>query len=201
MIRQVPLEASEAAIAYLHTAYLDLAGSEHHDTFSRGRILRSSSALGSFEFESTRMQGCFLRMISITEAYVDIISAHLFRESVPTMHDLVRRLVEDVKMRASATWNERKAAFSSYHKIQLGGFSRWSELDAGIEVRNSIAHGLGRLTPRQRAANIGSQLSKIGVSVQDGSVIITLESLQRCRDVCVEFVRYLDREIPSSYRT
>jgi hypothetical protein len=198
VIQHVPLEVSEEAISLLHATYLDSADPSANTSLPRGRVLRSECALGAYDVESSRRQGCFLRMISVVEAYVDIVSEHLFQESLPITHALVRRLLDDVKLRASSTWNERKAAFSSYHKIQLGEFGRWSELDAGIEVRNSIAHGLGRLTPRQREAGIESKLSQIGVRIQDGSIVISSSSLERCRDVCIDFVRYLDREIPSA---
>jgi hypothetical protein len=139
-------------------------------------------------------------MISVVEAYVDIVSASLFRESAPTTHDLVRRLVENAELRASATWHERKEAFETYHRIRLSEFVHWSELDAGIEARNAIAHGLGQLTTRQRSGKIVSKLSQIGVAVHDGSVVITDTSLRRCRDVCIEFVRHLDTELPQGSR-
>jgi|ERR1700761_5879344 len=197
MIRRVQRAVTEAAISYIHTTYLDSAQPIAFNTPTRGRVLRSNTALGVYDSESARQQGCFLRMISIVEAYLDIISESLFHENVPTMHDLVRRLVEDAGLRASSTWNERKAAFSAYHKIQFGEFSRWSELDAGIEVRNSIAHGLGRLTHRQRGGNITSKLSQIGIVVQDGSVLISDANLMQCRDVCIDFINYLDGKLPS----
>jgi len=131
-------------------------------------------------------------MISIVEAFVDTLLAALFRENAPMTHDLVRRLVETTELRASITWDERRAAFEGFHGVRLGQLDRWSELDAGIEVRNAIAHGLGRLTPRQQEKALAGKLSQVGVSVRDGAVIISSESLLRCRDVSVAFIASLD---------
>jgi hypothetical protein len=85
-----------------------------------------------------------------------------------------------------------------YHQIQISDFPRWVELDAGIEVRNSIAHALGRLTPRQNKGNAASKISQIGVAIQDGNIEITDSGLRQCRDVCIEFVRYLDEKMQSA---
>ena len=193
MIRQVQREVTEAAVSHLYSTYLD------HINFwgdipPRGRILRSSTALGAYDSNSASKQGCFLRMISIVEAYVDIITSSLFRERTPSTHDLVRLLVKNAELRASTTWQDRKDALAQYHQIRLGEFIRWSELDAGIEVRNAIAHGLGQLTPRQREGKAVSKIPQIGVTVRDGSVIVNNHSLRLCRDVCIEFVRYLDEK-------
>jgi len=113
------------------------------------------------------------------------------------MDDLVRRLVENAELRASTTWQERRDAFSGYHNIRLGELARWSELDAGIEVRNAIAHGLGELTPLQRKGAAARKIGQIGVSLSDGRVLITDKSLQHCRDVCIAFIRSLDAAMPS----
>jgi hypothetical protein len=135
-------------------------------------------------------------LISVVEAYVDIVCAALLRENVPTTHDLVRRLVERAELRASITWQERKEAFANYHHISIGQLARWPELDAGITVRNAIAHGLGQLTAQQRANNTAQKITQIGVTVRDGCVVITDANLQRCRDVCVAFIRSLDGALP-----
>jgi hypothetical protein len=133
-------------------------------------------------------------MISIVEAYVDIITSSLFRERITTQNDLMQRLVINAELKASTTWYDRKNALSNYHQIRVGEFDRWYELDAGIEVRNAIAHGLGQLTRRQRQSKAESKVSQIGVIVRDGSIVIDNHSLKRCRDVCINFVCYLDNK-------
>jgi hypothetical protein len=51
-------------------------------------------------------------MISVVEAYVDILSASSFRENVPTGHDVVRRLVENAEFHSTETRSERMTAFA-----------------------------------------------------------------------------------------
>lgn len=195
-LRRVPREVTEAAEHYLHATYLDHVRALKATTRVRGRVLRSSTILGAYDPESASRQGCFLRLISVVEAYVDIACAALFRERTPTTHDLVRRLVEGAELRASSTWHERKEAFDTYHGIRLGNLARWSELDAGIEVRNAIAHGLGQLTQKQRSGAAVRKIPQIGVGLSDGRVLITDASLQQCRDVCIAFIRSLDKAMP-----
>jgi len=191
MIRQVRLEITEAAVSQLHVTYLD-----HTDSTStarpRGRVLTNSTALGAYDSGSVKRQGCFLRMISIVEAYVDIVTSGLFRNRTYGADELVRRLVKNAELRASTTWQERKAALNDYHQIRVSEFAQWSALDAGIEVRNAIAHGLGYLTPRQRESRAAAKISQIGIQVSNGNVVVSDENLRRCRDLCIEFIRYLD---------
>jgi len=192
MLRKVPRAVTEAAQQYLHATYLDYERSARAAAHRLGRVLTSNTALGAYDSESASKQGCFLRMISVVEAYVDIVSAALFRETAPTTDDLVRRLVEQAELRASTTWSERKDAFERYHQIKLGQLARWSELDAGIEVRNTIAHGLGQLTHKQRSGSAARKMSSIGVGLSDSRILITDAGLQRCRDICLDFIRSLD---------
>ena len=196
MLRRVPRAVTEAAVHYLYATYLDHERAAKVTMPFPGRVLTSATALGAYDAESASRQGCFLRLISVVEAYLDIVSAALFRENAPTTHDLVRRLVESTERRASATWQDRREAFETYHHIRLGELARWSELDAGIEVRNAIAHGLGQLTPRQRNGTAARKISQIGVGLSDGRILVTDDSLRRCRDVCVDFIRSLDQAMP-----
>lgn len=106
------------------------------------------------------------------------------------------KLVEAAEMRASSTWDERTKAFRHYHQIYLGTLARWSELDAAIEIRNAVAHGLGQITPRQRQDKARAKMVQFGVSVRDGHLKITEASLQKCRDVCVAYVLDLDATLP-----
>lgn len=197
-LRRVPREVTEAAIQYLHATYLDHVRAMSATPQMPGRVLRNASIFGVSDAYSASRQSCFLRMISVVEAYVDTVCAALFREKTPTTDELVRRLVESAELRASTTWQERKEAYAKYHDISLGGLSRWSELDAGIAVRNAIAHGLGQLTPQQRTTATAQKMTQLGVTLRDGGVFITDTNLQRCRDVCIAFIHSLDNVLPQN---
>lgn len=194
-VRRVPRAVTEEAIHYLHATYVDQIRVAAATPPGRGRVLTNATALGAYDSAEATKQACFFRMISVVEAYLDTLSAALFRERAPTSHDLVRRLIAAAELRASATWDERKTAFANYHGVSLGQLARWSELDCGIEVRNAIAHGLGKLTPRQRTKRVRTKIGQIGVRLSDGAVVVTDASLQRCRDACVEFIRSLDNAL------
>jgi hypothetical protein len=134
-------------------------------------------------------------LVSIVEAYVDVVTSAIFRERTPSSDELIRRLVESAELLASNTWNERQNALERYHNIKLGQLARWSELNAAIDVRNAIAHGLGHLTPRQRGCKAEKRIPQIGVAVSDGRIVLTHANLRRCRDVCIDFVNSLDEAV------
>jgi len=191
-LRKVPRALTEAAVHYIHATYVDHRRAAAALPPTHGRVLTSTTALGSYDAHAISQQACFFRMISVVEAYADTLSSELFRERAPTTHELVRRLMDAAERRGATTWEERRKTFAKYHGFRHAQLARWSELDAGIEVRNAIAHGLGRLTPRQRTASMAGKLGQIGVTLTSGCVVITDASLQRCRDVCVDFIRSLD---------
>lgn len=199
-IRRAPRAVTESAVHHLHASYLDHVHAFAAVPRARGRILTSTTAFGSYDSGAASRQGCLLRLISVVEAYIDTLSSALFRETVPTSDELVLRLVDSAQLLASTSWSERHSAFENYHGIKLRKLDRWSELDAGIEVRNAIAHGLGWLTRRQRTKSITGKLSQLGIIVRDGGIVITESSLKNCRDACVDFVNSLDRCAPPETR-
>jgi hypothetical protein len=192
-IRRVPYAVTEAAIYHLHATHADYSRTMTARPVAYGRMVTGGVAeTAGYDSGSIRRQTCFLRLISIVEAYVDTLSAQLLRQDLPIADTLVRKMLQYIELRTSVTWEERRTAFEHFHGIRLGEQARWSELDAGIQVRNAIAHGLGTLTPRQRTKSLVTKLAQIKVGLRDGSVIITDISLRHCRDVCVDFVSGLD---------
>jgi hypothetical protein len=142
-----------------------------------------------------RMQAAYFRLISIVEAFTDVLADALFQRVLPTRDQLVSRLVEDRLLQSSSNWDERKYTYTNFYSISLGSCPAWSKLDAGIEVRNAIAHGLGTLTPRQRKkASLAGQLSAVGVTVESGRIILDGRSLEECLDYCRTYVQWLDHE-------
>jgi hypothetical protein len=160
-----------------------------------GRIRTTASALGSYDAQAVRMQAAYLRMVSIVEAYTDVMMDALFQKAVPTRDELINRLVEDRVLQSSANWTERKDTYEVYHGISLGLCPVWSKLDAGIEVRNVIAHGLGILTPLQRTKRgIVGQLSAVKVAIESGRILLARESLDECINFCRIYVQWLDQQ-------
>lgn len=134
------------------------------------------------------------RMVAIAEGYVDNVSRTLFTDVTVGQTGLFKRLVAEAESHAYDSWRERKDVFSRYHRIPLSECAKWSDIDAAIEIRNSVAHGLGRLTERQRTSSTISTLSRIGVHVVDDRLIVTTPVAGRCYQSAREFISSLDQQ-------
>jgi hypothetical protein len=140
-----------------------------------------------------------MRLVSIIEAYVDSMNSQLVRrhlsDDTPTP---VRRMTADVEIRSSSTWGDRKEAYARYHGVSIGNCSGWNEVDAAIAVRNSLAHGLGTLTPRQRNHAMRTKMRSVGARVVDDRIHLTSDALGKLLSVAVAFVDSVDSAVRPS---
>lgn len=166
-----------------------------------GRIFKSSTALGTYELGNARAQGYFFRVVAIVEAYTDAALEAMFRRVVPASSAAATRLLETHLLDAAQRWETRKKSFSEHHSLPLGdaavGFPGWSKLDGMIEVRNTIAHGLGSLTRQQRQNPLrtAARCAQVGVRIDAGQVIVDNVSLGAAAQVAEDFVRWLDPKL------
>lgn len=166
-----------------------------------GRIFRTSTALGTYEIGNARAQAYFFRIVSVVEAYTDAALEAMFRRVVPSSSAAAIQLLESHMLAATQRWESRKKSFAEHHSLSLGdatnGFPQWSKLDGMIEVRNSIAHGLGSLTRQQRqhATKTAGRCTQAGVRIEAGEVIVDQASVLRAAGVAEAFVRWLDGRV------
>ena len=105
-------------------------------------------------------------------------------------------LLADFELSSSANWNERHATFERYHGFALKSEADWQRVAAGIEVRNSLAHGMGQLTAKQRSkASIAKQVSIIDVTVASNRMQLASSTLPKLGEAATSFVRSLDSKI------
>jgi hypothetical protein len=188
----VPRELTEEAVLLIQAAYVDHSRAANNLPPQRGRVLNPGSRLGVHDALAVSRQACILRVVSIVEAYLDMLSSDMFRERVPPRHELVRLLVESVEVRSSMTWDERKKAFLNFHKFGLGELDGWEVVDCAVQARNAVAHGLGRLTPQQRTGAAPGKLRKIGITLRGYQLVVPEPGVVACRDGCVRFLRAVD---------
>jgi hypothetical protein len=195
-VRRVPFALTEEALCLLSVTYADFAqiGSRCQQ---EGRIDFVGS-LGAYDFDRVRFESTYLRLISIVEAYVDSMCSDLFRRPQVAQVPMFRALIAAAEARASTNWEERKSAFSEYHRVSLGSCERWSELDAGIDIRNAIAHGLGTLTKRQRTHKSRAKMESVGAVIVDDRLMLNDKALARCLLFTTEFVKSVDSKIDDS---
>lgn len=107
-------------------------------------------------------------------------------------------LWSEVLRRVGLTWVSRREAWNTFHEVKLKDCTAHREVDAFVEVRNSIMHGLGRLTWIQtRTLNARKEtlnkLSRIDVSVDSSDRLqLRPHHLEECARCVIEFISSLD---------
>jgi hypothetical protein len=138
-----------------------------------------------------------LRLISVVEAYVDALSMQRMSGLVDHADVVLGRLLHDFEVNSSGSWQERHDAYERHHGFSLKSRSGWNHIAAGIEVRNSLAHGLGNLTVQQRAkSRLPAQVASIDVAVGAGRMRLGARTIPKLAEACSTFVRDVDSCMP-----
>ncbi|CPU66576.1 Uncharacterised protein [Mycobacteroides abscessus] len=190
----VPMLLTEEAVRLLVVMRADFQ--TFPTTPPRGRIFSvGGGPLGVYDADQVRAQSEYLRIVSIVEAYIDACSDELLRAGSLGLGELVDKLVAEASERASDSWDRRKTAFRDYHGVNMGTCDGWEVIDQAIQVRNAIAHGLGRLTLRQRNQRSIQKIAKSGVLLSGDRVRIPRGAIERNYDASIRFVKSVDRAI------
>lgn len=159
-----------------------------------GRI--TATAFGPVTSEETDRQGLYLRVVSIGEATIDALGLELSRRGIPNISEVVRRLILEKEIAGSASWDARRRSFRRHHGIDLRKCDAHPEVLAATDVRNAIAHGLGRLTARQTASReTYKNLARIAVDVVDGRVRLEHRHISEAVGYCRRFVTDIDARV------
>ncbi|MEU7795569.1 hypothetical protein AB0B11_19275 [Micromonospora tulbaghiae] len=189
-------EVTEVAIKLLIWAETDLAA-EHILAVGAPKPRIGRTTLGLVSPKHVRRQAAVFRMVSVVEAFLDTLSRELTGSYVPYRTKTLNLLLEDFDVNTTFSWQQREDAYRRYHGIELKKCAAWDEINAAIQARNSIAHGLGRITPKQvRKANLASQLKAIDISIVNGELNFGEKCLTLVRDACSEFVKAVDALTP-----
>lgn len=193
-MRLAPLAVTEEAQRLLRATHADFSTLTPALFPGRGSG-RSFATFGAYSFDQVRYQSEYLRLVSIVEAYIDTCGGQQFDLRNRGRDDFVRNLTAEVNETSLKGWDERKAAFKKYHGVTLGERAYWSDIDAAREVRNSIAHGLGRLTPRQQNSVTKRKMRGVGVSLSGMNLIIGDAAVERCLKSSIAFILDVDRNL------
>lgn len=142
-----------------------------------------------------RNQSEYLRLVSIVEAYADTCSSQQFDARTTGGDAFLRALAAGARDASLKGWDERKDAFKTYHGVVLGDCARWSDIDATREARNSIAHGLGRLTPRQQNAKTMRKIETMGIRFRGNQLVVDTAALDQCVRSAVAFIVDVDQHL------
>lgn len=181
-------DRAEGALSLIH-----LAMGQHQREISHRAIQRSTRLRpDAHDAELSLRQGTIARVASITEAFcVDRLMTMAISELDPEKSIARRAMFDDALKGATGTWSSIRGAFSQWHGVKPD----WKPLESVQEVRNAIAHGLGRLTHRQlvtRNATV-QRVRRIGLDVDsDDRLIIADQDVLKVSRVCAQLIRDLD---------
>lgn len=163
---------AEETLVNLAYRVQDLRDRSHEDRPQRGRFTPNYDRL---------MLGATLSdLMSVTESFV--VGRTLERR--PALNE------DDV-----SSWHKRQIAWEAQFGLVLAAVPDWVALRGFADVRNAIQHGLGRLTNQQLDRyrdQILNQIRAASVELNGDRVVLTMQSIEDCYEVCVRIVKRLD---------
>jgi hypothetical protein len=140
-------------------------------------------------------QDAIVRMVSIAE---DFTIGSLFdttRRLLPQTPPFVAKLWDQEFARVSRSWSDRLRAWRDYHGIRVKvEFPDAQRLEAFIQVRNAVTHGLGGLSPDQLTSRnkVVGILRTGGVHIDGDRIDLTDSDVERCAETVRQLVSWLD---------
>ena len=181
---------TDEALLLLFAARRDFMAARIADQ-CRPRIV--SSVLGTADPLQMNYQATILRLFSTIEAYVDALIGDLLRQRIESPVSLLTSIIQEVELNSTRNWNERENTLRRIFGIRLPKQNSWKEIVAARHARNSIAHGLGRLTAQQlQNRSLALKLDHIRIHISNGRIVIADESISIVFRACVSFVKSLD---------
>lgn len=137
-----------------------------------------------------------LAMVTITEAFLDAIHLLLMEHLLDPRTLRRRQILNELSIAGTRTWEERCRYFLDLHGVNLRAAAGWQDLRAAQETRNSIAHGLGRLTAQQLSNRKAvGRLASLGVNLNDGRIHIPHATLEAVATAATSFIRHVGGEL------
>lgn len=143
---------------------------------------------GTVASKSWQRETAILRLVSTVEAYTNSAS-ELFhaKKSLPLP-------------KLPLKWRpDRIKYYKKVHGIELELRDGWESVDAGIDLRNCLAHGLGNLTPLLLSDPMLTVRAKnIDVTVSGNRMYYTATTVPKLARGCRSFVLDIERQLVAS---
>lgn len=148
-----------------------------------------------------RRENVLVRSLSILESFVQGELINWLALLVPQPRTaLVEELYAQFEERGTMSWDSMATYFKKHvhHSIKLRGAADWDKVNAVIEARNAVVHGLGRFTVRQSRRGVSKQvvlpLEGLGFEVsKDGSrLLVTAAALESTVALLRDYMEWLD---------
>jgi hypothetical protein len=162
----------------------------------RGRLRALPTSSASHQ---VRAQSAFMRLASIVEAHT---VRELVKRIEPHAPEPRSAILQDIytsaEDRAIASWPSMIEAYKRWLGIRVVKWDEWNKLDAILDARNAIAHGVGELTRRQvrkDQATLLVSLNLIGIAVSGSRLEFSDSGIREVANVGRRFVGWLDRQL------
>lgn len=156
-----------------------------------------AARLGGLTEGELRVQAAFFRLVSVTEAYLDALSMQELQRAQPFTGQPLQTMLTEHEITATANWRSRTQNYKDYHGVRLGPLPGHTSVMAAVQVRNAIAHGLGRLTARQRGnADLATQVARLDVSIGSGRMHLAGTTLALTHVACADLIKAVDVAVP-----
>lgn len=162
----------------------------------RLQVLPAGSVTGRVRRESV-----LVRSVSILESYVHgQLVARLDPLVPPPRSELVETLYGEFEDRGVTSWPQTEAYFKKHvhSSVKLKSHQSWNRVNAVIEARNAVVHGLGRFTARQARREVPKQVTthlkalKFDIPADLSRVIVTPTAVREMAVLLRDYVEWLD---------
>lgn len=193
----IRFEATEAGLRLLQGTLRNYVREAERADLIPGRIRRTE--LGSTDPRELAVHAAFLRLVSVTEATVDSLGVELTNRTVGTPNAVIQLLMLEKELAATAAWSSRRRSFKRHHHVDLAKCAEHKRVESAIEVRNAIAHGLGKVTTRQlTSSETTRRLQLIEVVVVNNYVRLGPKHVRDCAEYSAAFLRSLDDKLAAA---
>ena len=157
----------------------------------RDHVSRLGTAI--HDAHNAHRQATVLRLVSVTEAFCVERLESLSRAAIDPATSSARRAIFDDALRnATGTWQGIRDALKNWHQVEPS----WKRNEGVEEARNTVAHGLGQLTYRQRTSRTKTdeRLSRVGISVgADDELHLEEHDVLEVAAICRNLIEEIDR--------
>jgi hypothetical protein len=123
---------------------------------------------------------------------LDSLSTGFLPSGAPLVETIWRAAFRDVE----SSWQKQRKAWKDWYGVSWSSFPDIGRFEGYQEARNTIMHGLGRLTPRQMGRDSGAgtrqKLLEAGIKIHGNEIRVTRADQRDCALACRDFIRWLD---------
>jgi hypothetical protein len=160
---------------------------------TRGRLRSLPTSSASHQ---TRTQSTLIRLVSILEAHVtNQLVKRLEPHAPPPRSPVLDDIYITAEDKAIGSWPAIINAYQAWFGVKPKSCADWNKIQAMLDARNAIAHGMGELTRRQTRKDLKpliSSFSLIGINVIGTRLDVSEVAIRKAAFAAKSFVGCLD---------